>query len=58
MVVQNSHGDVKYSIEDGEAKEVICMTQGHEQGWWDCLREWGCWVEGSERGEIGTTVIA
>ena len=29
--LQNSHGDVKYSIGNGVAKEVICTTQGHEQ---------------------------
>ena len=25
-------GDVKNSIENGEAKELICMTHGHELG--------------------------
>ena len=44
---QNSHGDVKYSTGNGEAKELTHMTQGHEQGWGDCPREWACWVEGS-----------
>ena len=41
--LQNSHGhgDVKYSTGNGEAKERICMTHGHEQGCGDCLREWG-----------------
>ena len=29
--LQNSHGDVKYSIGNGGAKELICMTHGHEQ---------------------------
>ena len=29
--LQNSHGDVKYSIGNGAAKELICMTHGHEQ---------------------------
>ena len=28
--LQNSHGDVKYTIENGEAKELIHMTHGHE----------------------------
>ena len=23
-----------------EAKQVICMTHGHEQCYGDCLREW------------------
>ena len=31
--LQNSHGDVKYSIRNGVVKELICMTHGHEQ-WW------------------------
>ena len=38
--VQNSHGDVKYSIGNGLAKELTRMTHGHEQWWGDCLREW------------------
>ena len=38
--LQNSHGDVKYSIGKGAAKELIHMTHGHEQigpkgGYWD-----------------------
>ena len=28
-VLQNSRGDVKYSIGNGVAKELICMTNGH-----------------------------
>ena len=28
--VQNRQGDVKNSIGNGKAKELICMTQGHE----------------------------
>ena len=30
MQVQNSHGDVKYSIGNGVAKELICMTHRHK----------------------------
>ena len=37
--LQNSHGDVKYSIGSGVAKEPICMTPGHKQWCGDCLRE-------------------
>ena len=37
--LQNSHGDVKYSIENRVAKELIHMTHGHEQWWGDCPRE-------------------
>ena len=28
--LQNSPGGVNYSIGNGEAKEFICMTDGHE----------------------------
>ena len=38
---QNSHGDVKYSIGNGVAREPIHMTHGHGQWCGDCLREWG-----------------
>ena len=31
--LQNSHGDVKYSTGNGVAKDLTCMTHGHEQ-WW------------------------
>ena len=30
MQVKNSHGDVKYSIGNGVAKELICMTHRHK----------------------------
>ena len=49
--------DVKYSIGNGVAKELICMAHGHEQWSGDFLRKWGCYVEGT-KGKIGTTVIA
>ena len=29
--LQNSHGDVKDSVQNGVAKELICMTHGHEK---------------------------
>ena len=29
-LVQNRQGDIKNSIGNGEAKEVMCMTLGHE----------------------------
>ena len=51
--LQNSHGAVKYSIGNGEGKEPICMTHGHAQWCGDCLREWGCWVEGCKGGKLG-----
>ena len=31
--VQNRQGEVKNSIGNGEAKEFICMTHGHELRW-------------------------
>ena len=30
MEVQNRQGEVKNSMGNGEAKELICMTRGHE----------------------------
>ena len=30
--LQNSHGDVKYSIRYGVARELTCTTHGHEHG--------------------------
>ena len=38
--IQNRQGEVKNSIENGEAKELICTIHGHE------LRGGGCWWEG------------
>ena len=39
--LQNSHGDVKWSVGNGVGKELIHMSQGHEQWWEDFLRELG-----------------
>ena len=51
--LQNSHGDVKYSMGNGVAKELICIADGHEQRWGDCLRGvGGVWWEG-QRGKLG-----
>ena len=33
--VQNREGEVKNSIGNGEAKELICMTHGHELRVWN-----------------------
>ena len=42
--VQNRQGEVKNSIGNGEAKELICMTHGHEPSggkfWWEGGAEW------------------
>ena len=51
--LQNSRGDVKYSMGNGEAKELVHMTHGCEQWCGDCLREWGCWVEVVQREKSG-----
>ena len=51
--IQNRQGEIKNSIGNGEAKELICMTQGHElRGacWW----EWGAGQKGIKN---GTSVI-
>ena len=56
--LQNSRGDIKYSIGNGVAKELIRMTHGHELRWEGCLRKQGCWVEEGKGGKIRTTVIA
>ena len=39
--VQNRQGEVKNTIGSGEAKELICMTHGHELRRQECLREGG-----------------
>ena len=44
--VQNGHGAVKDSIGNGEAKELICMTYGHELRDGEMLAGWVYWVEG------------
>ena len=48
---QNSHGDVKHSIGNGVAKELIGMTHGHEQWWGDCLKEWSVLDRGEQIGK-------
>ena len=45
---ESREGDIKNSIGNGEAKEHICMTHGHElRG--DCQREWGVLGGGGQR---------
>ena len=44
---------------NGEAKELVCMTHGHELRWGEMLVEGGVQGGGEWRGEKnGTTVIA
>ena len=42
-------GEGKNSIGNGEAKELICMTDGYELRWGECCREWGYWVKAYKR---------
>ena len=58
QVVTEQPWGCKYSVGNGEAKELLCMTHGHEQWWEGCLRDWGVLVGGGRRGKIQTTVIA
>ena len=55
---QNSHGDVKYRIGNGVAKELICLTHRHEQWGGDYTRECGLLSGKGQRGKIRTTVLA
>ena len=50
---QNSHGDVKCSAGNGVGKELIRMTDGHEQWCGDCLSEWGVLNGGWQMGKMG-----
>ena len=55
--LQNSHGNVNYSIGNGVARKLIHMTHEHGQWWGDCLREWELLAGGGKGGKIGVTVI-
>ena len=55
--VQNRQGEVKNGIRNGEAKELICMTHGHElRG--GILEGMGITVCRGQRGKIETTILA
>ena len=50
--VQNRQGEVKNSTGNGEDKELICTTHGHElRG--ECWREKGCRAEGDKGRGMG-----
>ena len=51
--LQNSPGDMKYSVGNGVATELIFMTRGHEQWWGDCLREWRALGGAGKEGKSG-----
>ena len=38
---QNRQGEIQNNIRNGEAKDLICTTHGHELSSGDCCREWG-----------------
>ena len=57
--LQNRQGEVKNSIGNGEAKELVCLTHEHEPRWgWGCWRVRGCRAEGEKGEKKGTTIIA
>ena len=57
--VQNRQGDVKKTVGNRVAKELVCITHGHEisQGR-NGQREWECWIEQGNGVKTGATVIA
>ena len=55
--LQNSHGDVKYSVGNRVAKELTLMTHGHEQGGGVLPERVIVPCGGKQRGKIRTTVI-
>ena len=46
-------GEVKNSVGNVEAKELICTTHGHELRWGECRWEDVFMVEGTKGGEMG-----
>ena len=65
MVGTKETGEVKNSMGNGEAKELICMTRGHELRWRNELRwvnelrwGWGTMWRGIKGGKSEKTVLA
>ena len=59
MVGTNRQGEVQNCMGNGEAKELICMTHGHELRREGMLVGGGqCRMEGDKQEKNGTTVIA
>ena len=44
-LLQNRQGEVKNSIGNGEAQELLCMTHVHELRRGECVWEGACQVE-------------
>ena len=57
--IENRQGEGKKSIENREAKELICMTHGYElSAGWECWREGVAGQRGIKGRKNRTTVIA
>ena len=56
--VQNREGEVKNSVGNGEAKELICMIHGHELRWGNDGGSGDTGWKGIKERKNGTTVIA
>ena len=50
-------GEIKNSMGNGEAKELICMTQGHDLMGRNCWRESWYQAEGYKGRKTGTAVM-
>ena len=52
--MENRQGEGKNSVGNVEAKELICMTHGHEIRWRRGIQMGeGCRAEGNKGGEMG-----
>ena len=51
--VQNRQGEVKNNVGNGEAKELICMTHGHELNGRDFWKEEGTGWRGAKGNKLG-----
>ena len=58
LQVQNRQQEVNNSIGNGEAKELICMTHGHELRWGNDGERGATGQRRIKGRKIGTTVIA
>ena len=57
-MVGRKSGEVRNTIGNGEAKELMCMTHGHELKLGGVLEGKGVLGGWGQRGKIGTTVTA